>query len=98
MISFLSEILYSVYTVGGSMVRVSMVALALLSNYSFYSHSLFHFTMNYMCKSLGLVIRLHSTESAETQVVQQALRFCSLLWAGHLSKILMGFNIFFIEV
>lgn len=80
-ISFLSEILYSVYTVGVSTVRVSMVAPALPSKFSFYSRS-FYLTMNYQCKFLCPMIRLYFSQPDETQVVQQALKFLfsSLGW------------------
>ena len=93
-ISFLSEILYSVYTVGVSMVRVSMVAPALPSKFSFYSRS-FYLTMNYQCKFLCPMIRLYFSQPDETQVVQQALGFCSLLWGGYLAKIIMGLIFFY---
>lgn len=95
-ISFLSETLYSVYTVGVSMGRVSMVAAALPSEFSFYSHS-FYLTMNYQCKFPCPMVRLHFSQPDETQVVQQALRFCSLLGGGHLSKIIMGLTFFLLK-
>ena len=68
-ISFLSEILSSVYTVGVSMLRVSVVTPALPPKFSFYSHS-FYLTMNCQCKFLCPMIRLYFSQPDETQVVQ----------------------------